>query len=161
MPNQQNQYTQIISHFYKSFQKLNAVEMAACYHPDVVFEDPAFGVLQGERAKQMWHMLVARGKDSLQITFGNIVANENRGSAHWTATYLYGKGKRKVSNRVKACFEFKDGKIIKHTDEFDLWKWSRQALGFSGYILGWSGFMKQKIQETTNVALDKYINSKT
>ena len=38
-----------------------------------------------------------------------------------------------------------DGKIIKHTDIFDLWEWSKQALGVSGYLLGWSGFMKNKI----------------
>ena len=56
-----------------------------------------------------------------------------------------------------ATFEFEDGKIIKHTDDFDLWKWTKQALGFLGYLLGWSSFMKNKIQSKTTILLSNYI----
>jgi hypothetical protein len=33
----------------------------------------------------------------------------------------------------------------KTTDDFDIWKWSKQALGLTGYLFGWTGFMQNKI----------------
>ncbi len=46
-------------------------------------------------------------------------------------------------------------KLLNNTDEFDLYKWSRQALGFPGILLGWSGFMKNKIRSNARKQLDK------
>ena len=37
---------------------------------------------------------------------------------------------------ISTAYEFKDGKIIKHTDKFDFYRWSRQALGLMGWVLG-------------------------
>lgn len=148
---------QTITNFYQCFKTHNAKGMCTCYHDDVVFEDPAFGILHGERAKNMWHMLIERGKDSLQIELGTVEANEKNGRAKWKATYLFGKDKRKIVNDVTAHFAFKDGLIIEHKDVFDLWKWTKQALGLSGALLGWSSFMKKKVQATTAKTLDKYI----
>jgi predicted negative regulator of RcsB-dependent stress response len=51
-----------------------------------------------------------------------------------------------VINRIRAEFFFKDGLIIRHTDDFDIWKWSKQALG-TGHLLGWTGYMQKKINE--------------
>jgi hypothetical protein len=52
-----------------------------------------------------------------------------------------------VINRIRAEFFFKDGLIIRHTDDFDIWKWSKQALGIPGHLLGWTGYMQKKINE--------------
>ena len=46
-----------------------------------------------------------------------------------------------------------------HTDTFDLYKWTKQAMGPVGYILGWTPFMKNKIQKITNGRLDEFINN--
>jgi hypothetical protein len=51
-----------------------------------------------------------------------------------------------VINRIRAEFFFKDGLIMKHTDDFDIWK-SKQALGIPGHLLGWTGYMQKKINE--------------
>ena len=48
---------QLIKDFYQAFAALDAETMASCYHKDILFEDPAFGVLKGEKAKNMWRML--------------------------------------------------------------------------------------------------------
>ena len=40
-------------------------------------------------------------------------------------------------NEIRAEFVFKDGLIVEHRDHFDLWRWSRQALGLKGLLLGW------------------------
>lgn len=147
----------IITTFYTAFSNGDAEKMIACYHENVVFEDPAFGELKGEKAKAMWKMLLSRSTSAPNIQFSNIKADDKTGSATWIAKYEYGNQKRKVVNNVSAEFEFLDGKIIRHKDNFDLWKWSQQALGASGYLLGWSGFMRNKIQATTNGLLGKFM----
>ncbi len=149
---------QLIEIFYTAFSKGDASGMNNCYHIDVTFEDPAFGKLENGKPAKMWEMLMSRKKESTTVVFSNIEANETTGKANWTASYEYGEKNRKVINNVTANFKFKDGKIIEHIDTFDLWKWTKQALGFSGALLGWSSFMKNKIQKTTNTQLTEFIS---
>lgn len=134
-----------IEKFYSSFNAHDAAGMTECYADNIIFEDPAFGVLKGDEAKSMWQMLM-KGTD-VRVTFSNVVANEKTCSADWVATYTFGKTGRTVVNSVHAVFEFTDGKIVKHTDTFDFGVWSRQALGLSGLLLGWTGFLKKKVNE--------------
>ncbi len=42
-----------------------------------------------------------------------------------------------MHNRIDATFVFRDGKIVRHTDRFDLRVWAAQALGLKGKLLGW------------------------
>ncbi|MGS2726332.1 nuclear transport factor 2 family protein [Psychroserpens sp. BH13MA-6] len=147
----------LIETFYKAFDELDAETMVSCYHDDIVFEDPAFGVLKGERAGNMWRMLCEsqKGKD-FRIVYSNIVSHGDTGSAMWEAFYTFSKTGRKVHNTITAQFEFHEGKIIKHTDHFDLYKWSKQALGFKGLVLGRTLFFKNKLRHKTNHLLSKY-----
>ncbi len=147
----------IIESFYQAFKNLDAETMADCYHKDIVFEDPAFGVLKGERAKNMWQMLCEsqKGKNFVVNTY-NITCNEKTGSAHWEAFYKFSKTGRKIHNKIDAEFIIKDGKIIKHTDHFNLHNWAKQALGFKGYLMGGTSFFKRKLQLQTNRLLDKF-----
>jgi ketosteroid isomerase-like protein len=147
---------QIIQTFYESFARNDSDEMISCYHDEIEFTDPAFGLLKGADAKNMWRMLIERGKGDIKIAFSNISANEKTGSADWTADYLFSKTGRKVHNEIHAEFEFKDGKIFRHADTFDIWKWSKQALGLPGVLLGWSSFMQNKIRQTAKESLREY-----
>jgi hypothetical protein len=54
----------------------------------------------------------------------------------------------------------KDGRIVEHSDAFKLSKWAAQALGLKGVLLGWTGFMKKKIQQNARKSLIKYIEGK-
>ena len=150
----------IINKFYKAFQNLDAERMAECYHGDIVFEDPAFGVLKGERASNMWRMLCdsQKGKD-FKLIYSNVKADENTGSALWEAFYTFSKTGRKIHNPVQAQFKFKDGKIINHMDSFDLYKWSKQALGYKGAVLGKTLFFKNKVRYNTSKMLDEFEKS--
>ena len=107
----------LIDRFYTAFTNLDADTMADCYHENVIFEDPAFGVLKGDRAKNMWRMLLhsQKGKD-FNVTYNTVKYNDETGSAKWEAKYNFSKTGRKVHNKITAEFEFKDGLIIKHTD---------------------------------------------
>lgn len=147
---------QIIRTFYEAFARNDAEAMVACYHDEVEFSDPAFGLLQGEDAKHMWRMLVERAKGNIKIAFSNVAANDEKGSADWTADYVFSKTGKQVHNEIHVEFEFKDGKIFRHHDTFDIWKWSKQALGLSGTLLGWSGFMQNKIRQTALKSLHEY-----
>lgn len=150
----------IIHQFYLAFAQGDAEGMVKHYSNDIKFKDPAFGELQGEDVKNMWRMLIRNGKGGIKIIFANVEANEKTGSANWTAKYVFSKTGRTVVNKISARFEFQDGKITRHTDEFDLWKWSQQTFGWKGYLLGWTTFMKNKIREYAIASLKKYYASK-
>ncbi len=154
----------VISKFYKSFANLDAEGMAQCYHDEVLFEDPAFGELKGDKAKNMWRMLCNSQKGKgFKVEYSDIKMTGQKGSAHWEAFYTFSKTGRKVHNIIDAEFKFKDGKIIEHIDGFDLYKWSKQAFGISGYLFGWTNFFKNKLNTQTNSLLSKFekINSMT
>lgn len=147
---------QLIEKFYASFQSHNADGMVACYHPDVTFADPAFGTLHGARATSMWRMLVERSKD-LQVTFSNVQADDNRGSAHWEAKYSFGPKRRPVHNIIEAEFVFKDELILQHTDRFNFWRWSGMALGVTGMLLGWTPMIQSAVRKNALGGLKKFM----
>jgi ketosteroid isomerase-like protein len=147
--------TELIERFYEAFQRRDAEAMAACYADDVVFSDPAFGELHGEAARDMWRMLVARAQD-FSLTFDAVNANDQTGSAHWEARYLFSQTGRSVVNQIQARFTFRDGRIAVHHDTFDLWRWSRQALGFKGLLLGWTPFVQKAIRAQARKGLDTF-----
>jgi SnoaL-like protein len=130
--------------------------MVACYAPGVRFSDPVFPALQGEEAKGMWRMLCARGKD-LRLDFRGVRAGDHTGSAHWEAWYTFSATGRPVHNVIEASFTFEGGLIASHTDRFDLYRWSRQALGAKGTLLGWTPFVQGAIRKTAARSLDAFL----
>ena len=150
-PNQQ-----LLTSFYEAFQRKDYATMQACYADNAVFNDAVFQNLDAAHTRTMWEMLIRRGKD-LELTFSDIEANDTTGSAAWTATYTFSQTKRKVVNHVKASFAFENGKISKHTDHFNFYNWSKQALGLSGLLLGWTGFLRKKVQRTALKSLTDYM----
>ncbi|MEW7289466.1 nuclear transport factor 2 family protein [Aquimarina sp. 2304DJ70-9] len=149
---------QLIETFYTGLSELNPDKMVSCYHDDIVFEDPGFGKLKGERAKSMWRML-CKNATNFKVEFSQVEANEHTGSAHWEAWYNFSKTGNSVHNIIDAKFEFKDGKIIKHIDHFNLHRWASQAMGWKGKLLGGTGFFKKKLIQQTNRMLDKFMAS--
>ncbi len=149
----------LIESFYQAFQKGDAEAMAACYTADVTFSDPVFQKLHGVAAGDMWRMLVSRSVD-LKLVFDGIEADAQSGKAHWVATYTFSQTGRKVVNDIRSNFTFRDGKIVHHVDHFDLWKWSRQALGTRGGLLGWSPMVKGMIRKQAAKALAIYQHKK-
>ena len=151
-----NENNSIITKFYTAFANHDAETMASCYHKKVLFEDPVFGKLNHNQVTSMWEMLLTRSKGNLKIVFSDVKSNAHLGNAKWIATYNFSKTNRQVINAIQANFEFQEGLIIKHTDTFDVWKWSQQALGFKGLLLGWTKFMRQKIQQQAQSGLHQF-----
>jgi hypothetical protein len=60
-----------------------------------------------------------------------------------------------VVNTIAAQFQFKNGLIIKHVDEFDLYKWSKQAFGLQ--VFTWMDrIFQKKIQQQ---AQESFVNT--
>jgi len=150
---------QLLTNFYSAFQRRDAEAMAACYHPEAEFTDEAFVGLRHGGVTSMWRMLCERGKD-LTLEFRDIQADDRSGRAHWEAHYTFSASGRKVHNIIDAEFEFRDGKILRHRDRFDFHRWSRQALGPTGLLLGWTPFLKNKVQSTARAQLDKFMRER-
>lgn len=151
-------HAELITQFYTAFKNRDYATMAACYHPDVEFSDPVFTDLKRKHVSAMWHMLVSAGKET-KVTFSDVRADGNEGSCNWEARYPYGEQKRPVHNVIHSTFEFRDGKIVKQTDVFDLRRWLGMALGPVGQLLGWTGFLNGKVRKIGAVRLQKFLES--
>jgi ketosteroid isomerase-like protein len=148
-----------IETFYLCFGRRDAEGMIQLYTPDVAFSDAVFTDLHGEEVFAMWRMLAERAKD-LRIEASGIEADEGSGRAHWEAWYTFSQTGRKVHNRIDATFVFRDGKIARHTDRFDLHAWAGMALGATGKLLGWLPMLQAKIRGNADAGLRAYMAKK-
>jgi ketosteroid isomerase-like protein len=148
-----------IARFYAAFAALDDAAMAECYAPQVRFRDPVFELQGKDAVSSMWSMLCAatraNGRDAWRLEWRDVQAENEHGSAHWEAHYLFSATGRRVHNRIDASMRFHDGLIVEHVDRFDFWAWSRQALGAPGLLLGWTPLLRNKVraQAATRLAL--------
>ena len=101
--------------------------------------------------------ILARNSYEPISSLTDISFDEKSGKAKWEAFYTFSQTGKKVHNKISASFEFKDGLIVKHTDDFNLHTWAKQAMGIKGLVLGGTSFFKNKLHEKTNALLDKFI----
>ncbi|MEO8671755.1 MAG: nuclear transport factor 2 family protein [Tahibacter sp.] len=148
-----------IKHFYASFIALDGEAMQACYADNARFEDPVFTLQGRAQIGGMWRMLCeavrTKGRDAWKLDVSDIAAGENEGRAHWEPHYRFSSTGRLVHNIVDAAFTFTDsGLIATHRDAFPFWRWTRQALGPAGVLLGWTPMIRNKVrdQAATNLA---------
>ena len=147
-----------IEAFYTAFARLDPEPMVTAYAPTARFSDPVFVDLKGEEIFAMWRMLARRAK-GFSLTFRGITADDTKGQAHWEADYLFSATGRLVHNVIDASFTFAGGKIVRHEDAFDLWRWAGMALGTPGKLLGWSPFLKGKIRAQARSGLTEFMKT--
>ena len=146
-----------IQALYAALDRHDGEGAAACYTGDAVFEDPAFGRLEGGAVKDMWRMLASRSAD-LAVTLGDhgVAADGDSGWAHWSATYTFPDTGRKVLNEIDARYTFRDGLIAEQIDSFPLRRWGAQALGTKGAVLGLTPLLSRGVQKQARANLDAY-----
>jgi ketosteroid isomerase-like protein len=156
-----------INRFYTAFAQLDAATMATCYADDVTFQDEVFTLNGKTDTVGMWTMLCSatagnpKSKAAWHLDFSGVKADATSGQAHWDANYLFSKTGRMVLNKIDAQFTFNDaGLIVKHHDSFNFWAWSRQALGAPGLLMGWTPFLRAKVQATAKEGLQKFLAKK-
>jgi hypothetical protein len=148
----------VIESFYSAFARLDGAAMEAAYAEGASFRDPVF-TLEGKRqVGGMWRMLTdvtrEKGKDVWRLEASGLTDT----SAHWEAHYRFSATGRMVHNIIEARFKFDaEGKILEHVDTFDFWRWSRQALGGPGLLLGWTPVIRNKVRATAARNLEAYL----
>jgi ketosteroid isomerase-like protein len=152
-----DQNREVITKFYQAFQQREWKTMQDCYHPDARFSDPAFPDLNSVEVKAMWRMLCENAQN-FSLQFSEVNTNGNKGSCRWDARYTFSRSGRNVHNIIHAHFDFKAGLILHHTDAFNFWRWSRMALGLPGLFLGWSPFLRGKVQATARKSLLRFMS---
>lgn len=146
---------EVISRLYQAFGARDHETMARCYTPDARFSDPVFTDLRGTQVAAMWRMLCQRATD-LRIVYRDVSTDGNSGAAHWEAWYTYSATGRPVHNVIEATFTLRDGLIATHHDQFDLYRWTRQALGLTGVLLGWTPVLQSAVRRQAAVALARF-----
>jgi hypothetical protein len=147
----------LIEQFYGAFAECDGRGMAASYAPVASFSDPVFGALDAREAGGMWRMLTGQATD-LRIELLDHQADGERGSAHWRAHYTFSQTGRPVVNDVQASFRFADdGLIVEHVDDFDFYRWARQALGTRGLLLGWTPFVRSAVHGRARASLEQFL----
>jgi ketosteroid isomerase-like protein len=149
----------LIDRFYAAFARHDGEAMAACYTADATFADPVFTDLSGKEPGAMWRMLTSRSNDLLVELVDRAAAGDT-GSAHWIARYTFRQTGRPVINEVSSTFCFRNGLIAEQRDEFDLYRWTRQALGPTGTVLGWSPIVQGGVRRKARAGLDEYLARK-
>jgi limonene-1,2-epoxide hydrolase len=147
---------ELLDRFYAAFAQRDGDTMAACYAPGARFSDPVFTDLRGAEPGAMWRMLTGRSTD-LTVDLLERAADGDTGSARWVARYTFGPRRRPVVNEVRSGFRFEDGLIAEQRDDFDLGRWTRQALGPTGVLLGWTPMVRSGVRRRARASLDEFI----
>jgi ketosteroid isomerase-like protein len=154
--------TELIDRFYAAFAAGDGERMAACYAPVATFSDPVFGELDGREAGGMWRMLTGQAVDLRIELLEHEADGDRRGSAHWRAHYTFTQTGRPVVNDVHASFRFAADEgdawlIVEHVDDFDFYRWARQALGARGQLLGWTPFVRSAVHSRAKASLEQFL----
>ena len=79
--------------------------------------------------------------------------------AHWVARYTFAQTGRPVVNDVRSIFRFDTaGLIVDQQDDFDFWRWARQALGRQGLLLGWTPVLQHGVRDRAMAGLEAFRN---
>jgi ketosteroid isomerase-like protein len=149
------QNRELIRSLYAALDRADGEAMSACYAPDARFSDPAFGELRGPEIGRMWRLLTSRSTD-LAVELAEHDADPESGAAHWVARYTFTATRRPVVNDVRARFRFANGLIAEHEDSFGFYRWSRQALGLPGLLLGWTPLLPALVRRRARRDLARF-----
>ena len=144
----------LLDRFYSAFGRKDWATMNACYHPEARFDDPVFPDLNAQEVKAMWKMLLSTD-GAMRSTYRVLEETASKGACDWEAFYNFSKTGRPVHNIIHSEFELRDGLIFRQRDHFNFWRWSRQALGMSGLLLGWTPIVKNKVRGIARAGLER------
>ena len=150
-----------VERLYAAFARLDGAAMAACYAPAAIFDDEVFSLRGRAQVGAMWAMLCDAARGVGSRVWKLEVRDITERSAHWEATYRFSASGRMVHNIIEAEFEFDaEGLISRHRDRFDFWRWTRQALGLPGLLLGWTPMLRAKVRAQAAKGLARFMASR-
>ncbi len=145
----------VATRFYDAFMVRDHYTMGLLYANHATFRDPVFPRLTAQGARLMWQMLLSEAED-LAIDVNVIEDTPDRARVDWTARYTFTPTKRWVVNRVHTEMVVAAGKIVQQVDDFSFWRWSGQALGWRGWLLGATPLVRDKVQRQAAKSLKEF-----
>ena len=147
--------------FYEAFKRLDAAAMQTAYAPKARFSNPVFTLRGAGEIGAMWAMLCdaidRKRLEEWQIEVSDIEATAKRGRARWEPNYRFRANGRVVHSVTDAEFTFdKEGRIISHDERFSFWRWSHQALGLQGTLLGWTPLLRLRTRAWARAEMSRY-----
>jgi hypothetical protein len=109
----------------------------------------------------MWKMLNRPGGGGLELQYQVGAVDDSTGNATWQAQYAAPGTGHAVDNHITSKFWFAEGLIVRHEDNFDLYRWASMALGPVGRLLGWTSIIQGQIRKGATASLDKYMKDPT
>ena len=145
-----------VQRFYDAMSRHDGDAMAACYAPRATFSDPVFVGLHDGEPGDMWRMLTGQARD-MTVDLVEHDVGERTGTARWVARYTFGQTGRPVVNDVRSLFTFDDaGLVVDQQDDFDFWRWARQALGPVGLLAGWTPVLQHSVRDKAKAGLEAF-----
>ena len=145
----------VAARFYEAFMVRDFYTMGLLYANHATFQDPVFPRLTAQGARLMWQMLLSEAED-LEVTVNILEDTPDRASVDWTARYTFTPTKRVVVNKVHSDMVIAAGKIVQQVDDFSFWRWSGQALGWKGWLLGWTPLVRDKVRRQAARSLKEF-----
>jgi hypothetical protein len=145
----------VAERFYEAFMVRDHYTMGLLYASHATFRDPVFPKLTAQGARLMWQMLLSEAED-LELAVNILEDTPDRARVDWTARYTFTPTRRPVINKVHTEMRIAAGKIVQQVDDFSFWRWSGQALGWKGWLLGATPLVRDKVRARAAKSLKEY-----
>ncbi len=142
----------VAQRFYDALSVRDWYTMSLLYAEHATFSDPVFPLLNAKGTRLMWQMLLSRAED-FDVDVNVLEDSPSRARVNWVARYTFSVTGRPVTNHVSTQMQLVAGKIVRQQDSFSLWRWSAQALGAKGALLGWTPIVRNKIRAQASASL--------
>lgn len=146
----------VAERFYDAFALGDWHTMGMLYAQHATFSDPVFPLLSTDEVRGMWHMLLSRAED-FSLNYKIDAESEDGARVIWVARYTFSATGRPVTNRIVTEMRFAAGRIVKQTDRFNFWRWSSQALGVRGLLLGWTPLVRDRVRAQAAIGLKSFM----
>ena len=146
----------VVDRFFEALRRADMSVIDHCYHAQISYSDPLFEDLRGARVALRWRMLLAQA-GSFSLEHSLVFADERKAQVQWTADYRLNG--RPVRISMLSTLAIWDDLIVRQVDEYDLWKYCRQAQGLAGVLLGGMQPFQKIIKRRARNELERFATS--
>jgi len=147
-PSSEETYTDphslLLVKYLQAIKEQDLKTISSCFHEEAEFYEPAYGKLTGPKIAAWWTFFFAQAKE-FHSEFDSLKVNGDKATVHSEHWYYWNATGAGVHNLVESEFDFKDGKIFRQIDNYNLNAWAFQAL--ESKFMGWTNKSREAEQE--------------
>ncbi|KAH8923203.1 hypothetical protein BT69DRAFT_1262631 [Atractiella rhizophila] len=159
---QADEQQKTIEKYQSSHASLDWEGMSSCLSPTYTFSDPAFPDLDERMSKGMWCMFLENRETNKMVVKCGPATKTGENTWEYDYSVDYVLNSRPILNHMHATLTLSPSTnlITKQVDHFDFYAWARQALGVSGYLLGWTEMVKGQVRTRAKGRLEGFLKKK-